>query len=74
MARGEITREFLLQNGMCVGNPQDVIRTIERFRAIGLDQLVFVPVVGWGHELHEVSLKSVALTGAKVLPAFRGRD
>jgi alkanesulfonate monooxygenase SsuD/methylene tetrahydromethanopterin reductase-like flavin-dependent oxidoreductase (luciferase family) len=71
MARGAISREFLLQNGMCVGNPDDVIRTVERFRAIGLDQLVFVPVVGWGHELHEVSLRSVALTGEKVLPAFR---
>jgi alkanesulfonate monooxygenase SsuD/methylene tetrahydromethanopterin reductase-like flavin-dependent oxidoreductase (luciferase family) len=71
MARGAISRDFLLQNGMCVGNPEEVIRTVERFRAIGLDQLVFVPVVGWGHELHEVSLQSVALTGEKVLPAFR---
>jgi alkanesulfonate monooxygenase SsuD/methylene tetrahydromethanopterin reductase-like flavin-dependent oxidoreductase (luciferase family) len=72
MARGEITREFLLRNGMCVGDPQDVIRTVERFRQIGLDQLVFVPVIGWGHELHEVSLESVALAGERVLPAFRG--
>jgi len=64
-------RYFLLKNGMCVGSPQDVSRTIERFRAIGLDQLVFVPVIGWGHELQDVSLASVALTGAKVLPAFR---
>jgi alkanesulfonate monooxygenase SsuD/methylene tetrahydromethanopterin reductase-like flavin-dependent oxidoreductase (luciferase family) len=71
MARGTISKDFLLQNGMCVGNPDDVIRTVERFRAIGLDQLVFVPVIGWGHELQEVSLASVALTGAKVLPAFR---
>ena len=71
MARGDISKEFLLQNGMCVGSPDDVIRTIERFRAIGLDQLVFVPVVGWGHELQDVSLRSVELTGAKVLPHFR---
>jgi alkanesulfonate monooxygenase SsuD/methylene tetrahydromethanopterin reductase-like flavin-dependent oxidoreductase (luciferase family) len=72
MARGEISKEFLLQNGMCVGNPDDVIRTVERFRAIGLDQLVFVPVVGWGHELHDVCMRSVALAGEKVLPHFRG--
>ena len=74
LARGEISREFLLKNGMCVGSPDDVIRTVERFRAIGLDQLVFVPVVGWGHELQDVSLRSVELTGAKVLPQFRGRS
>jgi len=72
MARGDISKEFLLQNGMCVGDPDDVARTVERFRAIGLDQLVFVPVIGWGHELQDVCLRSVELTGAKVLPRFRG--
>jgi alkanesulfonate monooxygenase SsuD/methylene tetrahydromethanopterin reductase-like flavin-dependent oxidoreductase (luciferase family) len=72
MARGSSSKEFMLENGMCVGDPDDVARSIQRFRDVGFDQLVFVPVIGWGHEYHDVSLKSVALTGEKVLPAFRG--
>jgi hypothetical protein len=61
---------FLYQNGICVGNPEEVERTIARYRHIGLDQLVFVPAVGW-HIPHEKTLESIALVGAKVLPRFR---
>jgi alkanesulfonate monooxygenase SsuD/methylene tetrahydromethanopterin reductase-like flavin-dependent oxidoreductase (luciferase family) len=61
---------FLYQNGVCVGNPEEVERTIARYRDIGLDQLVFVPAVGW-HIPHEKTLESIALLGAKVLPRFR---
>jgi alkanesulfonate monooxygenase SsuD/methylene tetrahydromethanopterin reductase-like flavin-dependent oxidoreductase (luciferase family) len=61
---------FLLQNGVCVGDPDDVERTIARYRDIGLDMVVFIPAVGW-HIPHEKTLESIALVGEKVLPKFR---
>jgi alkanesulfonate monooxygenase SsuD/methylene tetrahydromethanopterin reductase-like flavin-dependent oxidoreductase (luciferase family) len=67
---GPIEPEFLLQNGVCVGDPDDVERTIARYRDIGLDQVVFIPTVGW-HVPHEKTLESIALVGEKVLPRFR---
>ncbi len=72
LARGSISRDFLAQNGICVGTPEDVISTVERFRKVGFDMLVFVPVVGWGNTLHDVCLESVAHAGQHVLPPFRG--
>ena len=61
---------FLHQNGICIGNPEEVSATIKRFQDIGLDQLVFIPVVGWKTP-HEKSLESIAILGEKVLPRFR---
>ena len=62
--------EGFYKNGICVGSPDDVARTIARFEAIGLDQLVLIPVVGW-HTPHEKTLESIRLLGEKVLPRFR---
>jgi alkanesulfonate monooxygenase SsuD/methylene tetrahydromethanopterin reductase-like flavin-dependent oxidoreductase (luciferase family) len=67
---GPTEPDFLYQNGVCVGDPEDVARTIARYRDIGLDQLVFIPAVGW-HIPHEKTLESIALVGEKVLPRFR---
>ena len=69
-AKGEMTREFLHENGICVGNPDEVAATVQRFADIGLDQLVLVPVVGWATP-HEKSLESIRTLGEKVLPRFR---
>jgi alkanesulfonate monooxygenase SsuD/methylene tetrahydromethanopterin reductase-like flavin-dependent oxidoreductase (luciferase family) len=62
--------EGFYKNGICVGSPDDVARTIARFEAIGLDQLVLIPVVGW-HTPHEKTLESIRVLGEKVLPRFR---
>jgi len=67
---GSIEPDFLYQNGICVGDPDDVARTVARYRDVGLDQVVFIPAVGW-HIPHEKSLESIALAGEKVLPKFR---
>jgi alkanesulfonate monooxygenase SsuD/methylene tetrahydromethanopterin reductase-like flavin-dependent oxidoreductase (luciferase family) len=67
---GPIEPGFLYQNGICVGNPDEVARTIARYRDIGLDQLVFIPAAGW-HIPHDKTLESIALIGEKVLPKFR---
>ena len=69
-AAGAATAEFLHQNGICVGNPEEVSATVKRFADIGLDQLVLVPVVD-GPISHEKTLESIAILGEKVLPAFR---
>ena len=69
-AEGENTPEFLNQNGICVGDPDDVIATVKRFADIGIDQLVLVPVVGW-HTPHEKTLDSIRILGEKVFPQFR---
>jgi alkanesulfonate monooxygenase SsuD/methylene tetrahydromethanopterin reductase-like flavin-dependent oxidoreductase (luciferase family) len=71
-AGGGVSPENLLQNGICVGSPDDVIRTVRRFEAVGLDQLVLIPVVGW-NMTHETTLRSVRVLGEKVLPHFRKR-
>ena len=62
--------EYLRQNGLCVGNPDEVIATLRRFEAVGFDQVVLVPVLGFDTK-HEKTLESVRLLGEKVLPAFR---
>ncbi len=69
-AKGKVSREFLHQNGLCVGDPDEVAATAKRFSDIGLDQLVLIPVVGW-HTPHEKSLESIRILGEKVLPLFR---
>jgi alkanesulfonate monooxygenase SsuD/methylene tetrahydromethanopterin reductase-like flavin-dependent oxidoreductase (luciferase family) len=63
--------DYLYRNGICVGNPEEVIRTMKRFEDIGLDQLVLVPVVG--RMPHEKALESIRVLGEKVLPHFRKR-
>ncbi len=62
--------ESFLKNGICVGSPDEVAQTIARFEAVGFDQLVLIPVVGW-HTPHEKTLESIRLLGEKVLPRFR---
>jgi alkanesulfonate monooxygenase SsuD/methylene tetrahydromethanopterin reductase-like flavin-dependent oxidoreductase (luciferase family) len=65
--------DYLRQNGLCVGTPEQVIATLRRFEAVGFDQVVLVPVLGFDTP-HEKTLESVRLLGEKVLPAFRGRS
>jgi alkanesulfonate monooxygenase SsuD/methylene tetrahydromethanopterin reductase-like flavin-dependent oxidoreductase (luciferase family) len=69
-AGGGVSPENLERNGICVGSPEDVIRTVRRFEAVGLDQLVLIPVVGW-YMPHEKTIESVRILGEKVLPRFR---
>lgn len=70
MAMGEISPEFLYENGMAVGSPEEVTAIVQRYADIGLDQLVTTPGAGW-YEPHERTLESIALTGEKVIPSFR---
>ncbi len=73
MALGDITPEFCLENGLCIGEPEQVLRTMKRFEEIGLDQLVHVPVIGFHRTQadHDLTLESIRLIGEHVLPKFR---
>ena len=62
--------EYLSKNGICVGTPEEVTRTIERYRNVGFDQLVLIPVIGW-YTPHEKTMESIRLLGEQVLPAFQ---
>jgi len=73
IALGGVDRDFLHTNGICVGGPDEVTRTMKRFEEVGFDELVVVPVLGWNLP-HEVVVESVHTMGKRVLPAFgRGR-
>lgn len=51
-----------------VGNPDDCAEALERWRAIGVDQLIMGPTgSAWPYELVE---ESVELLGTKVIPQF----
>ena len=69
VATGEIDESFLYQNGICVGDPEDVAKIVQRYADIGLDELVLIPSAGCPHPK---TLESIALTGAEVIPRFRG--
>lgn len=70
IAVGDSSFEFHCQNGICVGSPDEVAATIERFQAVGFDQLVLIPAPTW-HIPHEKTLESIRLLGKEVLPRFR---
>ena len=65
-----VDQEFLHNNGICVGSPDEVSATVKRFQDIGLDQLVLIPVVGWNTP-HDKSLESIGVVGEKIIPRFR---
>ncbi len=69
-ARDSAAPEYLHQNGICVGNPDEVLATMQRFQKVGFDQLVLVPVIGW-HADHEMVLRSIRTVGERVLPRLR---
>ena len=71
MALGKPTAEFFHDNGMAVGNPEEVLETLELYRAIGLDQGVTTPGAGW-YDPHDLVIESIHLVGKQVLPALRG--
>ena len=68
-----LTPEFCLQNGVCVGDPEEVTQIMKRFQDVGFDQLVTVPAVGFQRDpgAHERTLESIRLMGEHVLPKLQ---
>ncbi len=64
--------EHLYKNGICVGNPEEVAATMQRYIDVGFDQLVLIPVIGF-HQPQAQSIRSLELVGERVLPLLRAR-
>jgi alkanesulfonate monooxygenase SsuD/methylene tetrahydromethanopterin reductase-like flavin-dependent oxidoreductase (luciferase family) len=69
-ANADSSAEYFQENGICVGTPDEVAATLRRFEAVGFDQIVLVPVLGWDTPI-EKTLESVRTLGEKVLPRFQ---
>ena len=59
LLQGCPTLESLDTVGQCIGKPEDVGRTLASFADIGLEPLVFIPVVGWNPPTRNRSSRSV---------------
>lgn len=60
----------LIDNGtFCIGTPEQCIRTIEKYEAAGVDQLLCFMQVG--RIPHDKIMRSIELFGEKVIPHFR---
>jgi alkanesulfonate monooxygenase SsuD/methylene tetrahydromethanopterin reductase-like flavin-dependent oxidoreductase (luciferase family) len=60
----------LLANGTyCIGDPDECIRIIRLYEAAGVDQLICFMQAG--RIPHETIMRSIALFGERVIPAFR---
>jgi alkanesulfonate monooxygenase SsuD/methylene tetrahydromethanopterin reductase-like flavin-dependent oxidoreductase (luciferase family) len=63
------TNDELLEDGMAIGgNPDTVSRIVEKWRAAGVDQMIFV--LQAGHTTHDQVMRSIELIGEKVIPRF----
>ena len=62
--------EFYHRNGMAVGDPDQVLATLERYKKIGLDQVVTTPGAGW-YDPHPRVIESIELVGEKVIPRLK---
>jgi hypothetical protein len=52
-----------------VGNPDDCIRVIEEFEAMGVDEIM--PIFQAGYATHEEVMNSIRLFGKYVIPHFQ---
>jgi alkanesulfonate monooxygenase SsuD/methylene tetrahydromethanopterin reductase-like flavin-dependent oxidoreductase (luciferase family) len=64
--------ELLAGGGYCVGNPDDCIRVIEEFEAMGVNEIM--PIFQAGHATHEEVLNSIRLFGKYIIPHFREKE
>jgi alkanesulfonate monooxygenase SsuD/methylene tetrahydromethanopterin reductase-like flavin-dependent oxidoreductase (luciferase family) len=68
----QATRDLgsLLDDGtFCIGDPADCIRTIAKYEAAGVDQILCLMQAG--RIPHEKIMRSIELFGEQVIPAFR---
>ena len=64
--------ELLAGGGYCVGNPDDCIRVIEEFEAMGVNEIM--PIFQAGNATHEEVLNSIRLFGRYIIPHFREKE
>lgn len=71
-ARDEMAPKRLVEKGLlCAGNPDNCIKVLERFEALGVDLvLCFMEM---GRVPHPKTMESIKLFGKYVIPHFKGR-
>jgi len=62
--------EALIESGLCVGDPEQVRRSIQNYADVGIDELGMIPRASW-IEPQEMILRTLDVTGREVLPSFR---
>lgn len=65
--------EQLVSSGTyCIGNPDTTIRTIEKYQAAGVDQIMLL--MQFGGVPHDKIMESIRLYGKHVIPHFQKKD
>ena len=64
------TNDQLIEEGIVLGgSPDTVCRQLERYERIGVDQIMLMMQVG--NTTHDQVMRSLELTGKRVIPRFR---
>ena len=66
---GNTIDEMIDTGSACTGNPEDCMRTIEKYEAMGVDQ--FMACMQAGYTSHKDIMHSLELFGQYVIPHFR---
>jgi alkanesulfonate monooxygenase SsuD/methylene tetrahydromethanopterin reductase-like flavin-dependent oxidoreductase (luciferase family) len=71
---GEPTPQEVREQGtsFCVGTPADCIRFLERYEALGIDEVFLLCAIGPAQ--HQEVLQTLRLFGEQVIPHFQARD
>jgi len=70
-AAGMTDPQFLHENGICAGNPDEVAATVGRYQDAGIDQLVMLPRLASWVEDEDRVWDSIRLFGREVIPRFK---
>ncbi len=62
--------DVLIESGLCVGDPEQVRRSIQNYADVGVDELGMIPRTSW-IEPQSMILETLEVTGREVLPGFR---
>jgi alkanesulfonate monooxygenase SsuD/methylene tetrahydromethanopterin reductase-like flavin-dependent oxidoreductase (luciferase family) len=65
----EKARELIDGAGLCIGDPETIIRSVEEYERLGFDQ--FMCMVQFSDITHQESLRSIEMLGEEVIPRFR---
>jgi alkanesulfonate monooxygenase SsuD/methylene tetrahydromethanopterin reductase-like flavin-dependent oxidoreductase (luciferase family) len=67
------TNDELIDDGMAIGgNPDTICRSVEKWAAAGLDQMIFL--LQAGRTTHDQVMRSIELIGRHVIPRFADRE
>ncbi len=65
----EKARELIDVAGLCIGDPETIVRNVVEYQRLGFDQ--FMCLVQFSDITHEESLRTIEMIGREVIPRFR---